>query len=163
MGAGKSSVGAALAIELDCDFIDLDFVVEHKAGLPIAEIFASQGEQAFRRIESEALDQVLAATTRRRVVALGGGAYVQAGNRDRIARSAALVVFLEVTLEEAARRIEGYANRRPLAADREAFAKLFHHRHPFYEQAHFRTDTTAKSIVTIAKELAAWVKEQERQ
>jgi shikimate kinase len=163
MGAGKSSVGAALAGELGCDFVDLDSVVEHRAGQPVATIFAAEGEQGFRQLESEALDQVLSSGVERRVVALGGGTYAESGNRDRIARSRALVVFLEVALHEAARRVQHYAGKRPLAANPEAFAKLFEERRSAYEHAHFRTDTTNKPITTIAKELAAWVREQERQ
>ena len=53
MGAGKSSVGHALAHELRCDFIDLDVVVERFAGKPIAEIFKTLGEPAFRKLEAE--------------------------------------------------------------------------------------------------------------
>lgn len=161
MGAGKSSVGALLAADLGCDFVDLDAVIEHKARQPIPEIFAGRGEAEFRRLESEALDWVLSAGVSRRVIALGGGAYVQAGNRERIARSTALVVFLEVTLEEAERRVRVYGKQRPLTADRDAFARLFAERDSFYRQAHFSLDTTNKSIVTIAKELAAWVREQQ--
>jgi shikimate kinase len=163
MGAGKSSVGAALASELGCSFIDLDTVVEESAGQPAAAIFGTEGEQRFRQLESEALDQVLSTGTERRVVALGGGAYAQSGNRDRIARSGALVVFLEVELDEAMRRVGHFAGTRPLAANREAFARLFEERRSAYKQAHVRTDTTNKPITTIAKELAAWFREQERQ
>jgi shikimate kinase len=163
MGAGKSSVGAALASELGCSFIDLDAVVEENAGQPAAAIFGTEGEQRFRQIESEALDQVLSTGTERRVIALGGGTYAQSGNRDRIARSGALVVFLEVELEEAMRRVGDFVGTRPLAANREAFARLFEERRSAYGQAHVRTDTTNKPITTIAKELAAWFREQERQ
>jgi len=163
MGAGKSSVGAALASELGCNFVDLDAVVEQRAGQPVAAIFSAEGEQRFRQLESEALEQVLSTGIECRVIALGGGTYVQAENRDRIARSSALVVFLEVALEEAIRRVRYFAGKRPLSANREAFAKLFEERRPAYEQAHFRTDTTNKPIMAIAKELAAWVREQERQ
>ncbi len=162
MGAGKSSVGAALADELGCGFIDLDAVVEQSAGRPVAEIFEAEGEQRFRQLESAALEQVLSNGNRRRVIALGGGTYARAENRDRIAGSSARVVFLEVTLEEARRRVQRFSGR-PLAANREAFAKLFEERRPAYEQAHFRTDTTNKPILTIAKELAAWVRELDRQ
>jgi shikimate kinase len=163
MGAGKSSVGAALASELGCSFVDLDAFVEHAAGQPVAAIFDAVGEPRFRQLESEALDRVLSTATERRVVALGGGTYVGAENRHRIAQSGALVVFLEVALEEALRRVRLFAGSRPLADNREAFAKLFEERRSAYELAHFRTDTTNKPITTIAKELAAWVREQERQ
>ena len=163
MGAGKSGVGAALAGELGCGFVDLDAVVELHAGRSIAAIFSAEGERRFRLLEAEALDQVLSSGGKRRVIALGGGTYAQSENRERIGRSGALVIFLEVELEEALRRIEYSSGKRPLAASREEFAKLFDERRSSYELAHFRTDTTNKPITTIAKELAAWVREQERQ
>ncbi len=163
MGAGKSSVGALLARELGWNFIDLDAFLEHRSGQSIAAIFSALGEQRFRQLESEALDQVLANDTKRQVIALGGGTYAQAENRDRIARSGALVVSLDVELEEARRRVRRCAGERPLAANREAFAKLYEERRPVYQLAHFRMDTSHKPITSIAKELAAWVREQERQ
>lgn len=155
-------MGRALANELECEFADLDAVVEDRAGQSIAAIFASQGESNFRKLEFEALREVLSADSRRRVVALGGGAYIQRSNRQLIAGSSARVVFLEVSLEEATRRIERFGEQRPLATDRKLLEKLFHERRPFYEQAHYRADTTSKSVERVAKELAAWVREQER-
>ena len=162
MGSGKSSVGPVLARELGCDFIDLDSVVEHRAGKPISKIFAGQGEQSFRRLESEALDETLSHELGNCVLALGGGAYAQAGNRERIARSSGRVIFLEVALHEATRRVKKTGGVRPLAADRQHLETLFHERQPFYQQAHFRIDTTNKSVETVAKELAAWIRKQER-
>jgi shikimate kinase len=162
MGAGKTNVGAALAGELGCSFVDLDSIVEQRAGRPIAAIFSAEGEQQFRRLESDALEQVLANGSRRRVIALGGGTFAQSENRERITRSGAVVIFLEVELEEALRRIQDSSGERPLAASGKDFAKLFAERRASYELAHFRTDTTNKPITTIAKELAAWVREQER-
>ena len=73
MGAGKSSVGAALARELGCSFVDLDAFLEHRTGQSVAAIFSAVGEQRFRQLESEALDQVLSNATKRQVIALGGG------------------------------------------------------------------------------------------
>jgi shikimate kinase len=163
MGAGKSSVGAVLARELGCSFVDLDDFLENRTGQSVAANFGALGEQRFRQLESEALDQVLANGTKRQVIALGGGTYAQAENRDRIARSGALVVSLEVELEEARQRVRRCSGERPLAANREAFAKLYEERRPVYELAHFRTDTSHKPIIAIVKELAAWVREQERQ
>ena len=61
------------------------------------------------------------------------------------------------------RRVGHFSGKRPLAANREAFARLFEERRTAYEQAHVRTNTTNKSITAIAKELAAWFREQERQ
>lgn len=163
MGAGKSSVGRALAKELGCEFIDLDSLLESRVGKTIAEIFASSGEQSFRKLESQVLGDVLKAQAPRSVIALGGGAYVQHSNRELISRSPGLVVYLEVSLEEAVRRIQSFGRQRPLASDLEHLEKLFHERRSAYEQAHFRTDTTNKSVESVAKELAAWIRKQERE
>ncbi len=162
MGAGKSSVGHALAHELRCDFIDLDAVVERRAGKPVAEIFRTQGEPAFRKLEAEALDEVLTGESNC-VVALGGGAFIQAVNRERIARCAGRVVFLQVSFEEALQRIATAGGARPLAASRELLEKLFQQRESAYLQAHFRTDTTGKSVAEVVGEVAAWLREQEWQ
>lgn len=163
MGAGKSSVGRVLARELDCGFVDLDQVIESRAGRTIVEIFAGGGESVFRRFESQALGDLLANGSTRTIIALGGGTYVQPSNQELIARSTGRVVYLEVSLEEAFRRLQGFGKERPLAADAEGFERLFHQRRPVYEQAHFRMSTTDKTVEQVAKELAAWVREQDRQ
>ena len=159
MGAGKSSVGFALARELGCDFIDLDVLIERRAGKRIAEIFEKFGEPAFRQMEAKALDEVLSGEASC-VIALGGGAFTQPANRERIARSAGRVVFLEVSFEEAVRRIESAGGTRPLAASRELLQKLFRQRESAYVQAHFRSDTSGRSVAEVVREVAAWVREQ---
>ena len=77
MGSGKSTVGRALADELGWHFIDLDEEIERQQGCTISSIFDSQGEPAFRKVESEALHKVVRAiqSGRPHVVALGGGAW----------------------------------------------------------------------------------------
>ena len=157
MGAGKSSVGRALATRLGCSFVDLDNIVEAKAGRTIAEIFASDGEAEFRKLESEALREVLSSGGERRVIALGGGAYMRSSNRELIARSPALVVYLEVSFKEAARRIGSFNGERPLATDWDRLQSLYNERRAIYEQANFRTDTTDKPVERVVEEVAAWV------
>src|SRR5262245_53028559 len=78
IGSGKGGVGPALAARLHFEFRDTDESVERTAGMKISEIFARDGEAAFRRLESEAL---LALPTHRHVIALGGGAVVSPENR----------------------------------------------------------------------------------
>src|SRR6185295_10159790 len=75
MGSGKSTVGPMLAEQMGWEFVDLDAAIEQANGVAITEIFATRGEEEFRRIEHEALrEQVRAAERGRpRVVALGGG------------------------------------------------------------------------------------------
>jgi len=82
MGAGKTSVGQALARRLGWGFVDLDQQIERRAGRTIAEIFAGSGEDAFRRIETAVLRELLAKLGHGSplVVALGGGTPVREEN-----------------------------------------------------------------------------------
>ena len=134
MGAGKSTAGRALAARCAVPFVDCDEVIEQEHG-PIDAIFAEGGEQAFRSLEQEAvlraLDEALASA---RVVALGGGAVTSEAVRRRLA-AFAHVVWLDVPLEDAWRRVgAGEEASRPLARDREAFAALFAQRRALYEE-----------------------------
>src|SRR5215471_18125932 len=84
MGAGKSSVGRALALRLGWLFQDLDDVIERSQGKSVAGIFAEAGESGFRAIESQALHRLLTTSGGERcrcIVALGGGAFAQPQNR----------------------------------------------------------------------------------
>ncbi|MGH9000821.1 MAG: shikimate kinase, partial [Acidimicrobiia bacterium] len=92
MGSGKSSVGRRLARRLGRSFVDTDQLVEARRGLPIAEIFAADGEAAFRALESSAVAEALGASPPA-VVAFGGGAILDPANRER-ARAGAVVVWL---------------------------------------------------------------------
>jgi len=111
MGSGKSRVGRALASRLGWDFVDTDERVEKAAGMKVSEIFARDGEAAFRRLESEAL---AALPERRCVVALGGGAVVSAENR-RVLHGKGRLVWLDAAPETLAERI-GDSQKRPLLA-----------------------------------------------
>src|SRR5262245_57960404 len=111
MGSGKSRVGRALASRLGWDFVDTDELIERAAGMKVAEIFAREGESAFRRRESETLAGL---PTLRTVVALGGGAVISADNR-RVLREKGRLVWLDASPETLAGRI-GESQKRPLLA-----------------------------------------------
>jgi len=110
MGSGKSAVGALAASLLDYEFVDLDVRIEIAAGLSMPDIFNRQGEGAFRQLETDALAQV---EQERVVVALGGGAFSRAENREMIAKLG-ISVWLDPTLDELARRLALRAEGRPL-------------------------------------------------
>ena len=83
MGSGKSSVGRELARQLDWDFVDLDTRIESRERQTVPEIFRERGETGFRLAETDALRDLLAESGQpNRVVALGGGAFVQERNRE---------------------------------------------------------------------------------
>jgi shikimate kinase len=113
MGAGKSTVGPAVAARLERPFLDLDALVEARAGRPIAAIFAEDGESGFRAREHDALEGL--ADAEPSVVACGGGVVVDDRNRPLL-RRLGTVVYLRVTAEEALARVGAEGAGRPLLA-----------------------------------------------
>jgi shikimate kinase / 3-dehydroquinate synthase len=112
-GSGKSTVGKFLAKKLELRFVDLDVVIEQKAGMPISDFIAKVGEPAFRDAESTALQDVLNGDGR--IIALGGGALLRDENR-ALAESAGTIVCLYAKLETLLARLSDDDNRRPLLA-----------------------------------------------
>lgn len=132
MGSGKSSVGRRLAKRLGMPLIDLDDYIVAKAGKSIPEIFAGQGEEAFRDMESEALKEVLGQSA---IIATGGGAILREENRALMKRHPP-VIWLKASPEFLAERIDGDSNR-PLIAAGETLKKLqalAEVRYPLYEE-----------------------------
>lgn len=150
MGSGKSSVGKVLAKKLACRFIDLDAEIVETAGRSINEIFAGEGEQAFRTLESAQLERVLA-TEGRCVIATGGGAVIDQRNREML-RKHGVVVNLKVTLEQVMERLQGCDDRPLLAGERapERVRALLEGREQFYADADIRIDTDGKSVEDVA-------------
>ena len=129
MGAGKSTVGDELAESLGRPFVDIDREIEREE--PIARIFETGGEAAFRLRESKhALDAL--ASSRPAVIALGGGAVGTDQIRSAL-RERALTILVEVDAEEAWRRVAG--SDRPLGQDEAAFRTLYEQRRPLYDDA----------------------------
>jgi shikimate kinase len=157
MGSGKTTVGARLAERLGWSFADLDELVVRAAGASVAEIFAREGEEGFRRRETEAVRA--AAAERRAVIATGGGAACREENLASML-GAGRVVALAVSPGEAVRRT-GARSGRPLldgSADPLAAATaLLARREPFYARAHLRVDTDGltpdEAVEAIVREL----------
>ena len=127
MGAGKTTVGRLLAARLNQPFIDLDRAIEEDGHRPVKEIFAAEGEAAFRAIEHQALARVLAGPDL--VLAVGGGAVEHPDSRRLL--SAVDVVYLQVGYAEALARVGGDA-RRPMLA-RPDLAEVYRRRLAGYE------------------------------
>jgi len=116
MGAGKTAVGRALARSWHVKFLDSDDAVEHLTGQSVTELFRTEGEAAFRRVEHRAIRRSLA--SHRGVLALGGGALTNPGTvaRLEVYRAAGgQVVFLDVSVDQAFARIGTLAERPMLA------------------------------------------------
>ena len=168
MGAGKSSVGRALAKRLGWAFEDLDERIERHEDRTVAEIFRESGEGEFRRAEHEMLKQILAEIGQEggRILALGGGAFIEDRNLKMIRKSGVPTIFLDAKVEELWRRCCAQTGRegvaRPLLRDGAAFSGLYDLRKPHYLKASIRHETDDKTIDRIAAELAEILTRSER-
>ena len=152
MGAGKSSVGKALARRLRTEFLDVDERIMAEMGKTVAEIFATEGEQAFRKRESMAIRDAVSVPGR--VIATGGGSFLDDDNRKRL-KAYAPVVFLDISPATALARL-GRDTSRPLlpGVDREkAVTELMESRRPAYLQADFRVSTENRTPARVAEEV----------
>lgn len=129
-GAGKSVVGRELAGMLGVPFIDLDEQIEREAGKQVQEIFAQDGEAAFRALEAQSL--VKAGTNDPAVVACGGGVVLEQANRIAL-RNTGIAVYLDVPLEQLEARVRPAADR-PLIRETGDLAKLLAARGPLYRE-----------------------------
>lgn len=134
MGSGKSTVGPLVAEQLGWRFVDADEAIEADAGCTIAEIFAREGEAAFREREAAAVARLL--LDDRLVLALGGGAIEREATRHLLASDAGtLLVHLEVALATTLRRCGESDATRPVLADRANLAARYERRLPLYREA----------------------------
>jgi shikimate kinase len=155
MGAGKTTVGRALAKSLRWNFLDLDDVIEQREHRSVAEIFAASGEPAFRQMESAALAALLQDQQAGRdlILALGGGAFVQKQNRDALNAAGAITLLLEAPVEELRRRCQAEHKARPLAQQDARFQELFAARRADYALARFTVQTLDKSVRQVTAEI----------
>jgi shikimate kinase len=138
MASGKSSLASALAQRLACDAVDLDDEITRTYGRSPGEIISQDGESEFRALESESLRRVLEKGSR--VIALGGGAWTIAENRELIAEFDCFTVWLDVPFEICWKRIGEAGVHRPLALDREAAERRFEARRSLYSLADLRLE-----------------------
>ena len=160
MGAGKSSVGAALGRRLNWNFEDLDDRIERRERRTVAQIFRESGEPAFRRAERSALQDVVEGIhDQARVVALGGGAFVQGSSAELLRSSGVPIIFLDAPVEELWERCCRQANEaaaeRPLLRSLDHFRELHEKRRPQYCEASLTIETGGRTVDEIADEIAA--------
>lgn len=154
MGSGKTTIGRHLAHRLGWSFFDLDDEIEAAEKTTIAELFDTRGELEFRFIESEMLRQHVRSIERGRpaVLALGGGAFAEAANRDLILQNG-IAIWLDCPFDRVQRRV-GDASARPLARDPQRFAALYESRRAIYALADVRiaieSDDPALALDAIA-------------
>lgn len=154
MASGKSALGRLVAERAGRELVDLDARIERRAGRSVSQIFAEQGEAAFRALEAEALGDVLRAA-QPAVIALGGGALLSRAQRLR-AMDAAVVVTLSASVDETLRRAQRQPGQRPLlegAGARERIESLLELRAPAYAECHASLDTTSAAPEVLADRL----------
>ncbi|WP_440602590.1 shikimate kinase [Bacillus sp. GB_SG_008] len=156
MGAGKTTIGKALSCVLHIPVIDTDQRIEEKTKKIIRDIFSEEGEDVFRKYESEVL-QLL--PTKDCIITTGGGIVEKAENRQWM-KEHGTVIYLYCDPYVIAERIAGDTTR-PLFQKENipSFIEKFEKRQAYYEEAVLKIDTTNKSIETIVQEIQAQIKE----
>ncbi|MEA4943298.1 MAG: shikimate kinase [Propionicimonas sp.] len=152
MGAGKTTVGRALADRLGLPFVDTDQIIEQAAGLTIAEIFEGYGEPGFRELEARVVTDRLAGPDA--VLALGGGAITT--ETVRRALTGHQVVLLDISLADTLRRIGGDPGRPML--HRPDLAEIFAARAGLYREiASVRLPVAGRSEVDLVESITTWL------
>jgi shikimate kinase / 3-dehydroquinate synthase len=151
MGAGKTSVGQAVAQRLGRDFVDMDIAIEEEEGMPVSKIFETRGEMYFRNREAIWCERL--ASRDNLVIATGGGALVNASNRLQF--KDAFVVCLDATPNEIYNRLNGQTTRPLLASanPQQRIVELMSARRDAYAQIEWHLDTNGKTIEQVADEI----------
>jgi shikimate kinase len=161
MGAGKTTLGRALAQRLGREFVDCDRVLVERTGVAVATIFEIEGEEGFRRRESAVLAEM--AKRDACVIATGGGIVLDPSNR-RMLRESGTVVYLRARAESLWERTR-HDSSRPLLTTpdpRARIAELLEAREPLYKEcAHLVIDTGAQSASTLVGRVLAALREHE--
>ena len=162
MGVGKSSVGKRLAALLHCPFFDADDEIEKAAAMTIPEIFTAYGEDYFRDGERRVIARLMEEADGHRVIATGGGAFVNPETRALILERG-IAVWLDSDVDTLVERTARKDNR-PLLKQgnpRETLARLRDERRPFYEQAPIHVLSTSgphgRTINKVLKGIEQWL------
>lgn len=148
-GSGKTTVGKQLARRLGVPFVDTDQVIEQRIGCSIPEFFAREGEDCFRDLEQQVIDQLT--VQKIGVLSTGGGAVLRSANRQHL-HGRGRVVYLKSSPAELFRRLKNDKTR-PLLQVADPLAKLkalYSERDPLYrETAHFVLETGKPSVAAL--------------
>lgn len=153
MGSGKTTIGASLASELNCNFADTDQLISQDQGKSINEIFVEDGEAHFRMVEeSIVIDALLESEG---VLSLGGGAILSDATQQALRQTRGLKVFLDISLSAVAPRV-GFNTERPLLLvnPRQKWQELMNVRRPIYESlADFTIDVSNLKVDEIVTQI----------
>lgn len=153
MGVGKSRIGRELAHELMLHFIDLDGYIERETGLTIADIFRHLGEETFRRLEAEAVSELVHKDFM--VLSLGGGTFMSPENRGKLLNRG-IVVALWASPETIFERVSRKPGKRPMLEGEDPLGRvqrMFSEREPIYRQAHIHVSTDGRRVQEVVEEI----------
>ncbi|MCH7689869.1 MAG: shikimate kinase [candidate division Zixibacteria bacterium] len=162
-GSGKSTVGKLLAKKLNCSFVDIDKHIESKSRKTILNIFKTDGEKAFRKLESAAIKNLFAETAKAKpkVIALGGGAFENRATRQLISENG-ISVWLRCSISELYERLRKHSDRPKLTdkkntlsarRPKETIQKLLLERKDNYARADLRVTSSGKTANRVALEI----------
>ena len=146
MGCGKSAVARVLAECLDCPMVDLDHLITQREGRTPGQIIAEAGEPEFRAAETRTLGELLG-NGFAGVLAVGGGAWIEAANRRLLSENGALTIWVDAPFELCWQRIQSANDFRPLAPTKERAMMLFNSRRATYALAKVQVETGAYETV----------------
>ena len=158
-GAGKTTIGRHLARRLHVRFVELDRRIEKAADMSLSELFSMYGEEHYRRLEREALAQLL--SERRSMVLAAGGGIVASPDTFALLKKHATTVWLRASPEDHWNRVVRQGDRRPMADHPQAMADLralLASREPLYATAHHTVDTSGRPIGPIVDQITALVR-----
>ena len=152
MGTGKTAIGKLLAEKLNMKYVDMDDIIEEKEKISITEIFATQGEPYFRKVESEVAKEI--AEKQGLVVATGGGVVLNPENIKMLEKTG-VGICLSASAETIYNRVK-HETHRPLLQVKDPLKKivdLLKYRAPYYARVSHQIDTTAMSIPKIVERI----------
>lgn len=158
-GAGKSTLGRSVAAEFQVPFIELNDVVEAKAGMPIGEIIALYGQEGYRKLEADSLTETIK-RHHRAVIAVAGGIVSEQTTFSRVL-SGSHTIWLKATAGDHMERVRGQGDIRPINGNPKAMVQLrqiLKERETHYAQANHVLDTSGKTVASSYKELSDLVR-----
>jgi len=160
-GAGKTTLGSALAAEMHCPFVELDREIEREAGISLSEVFLLYGQTGYRRIERRCLEREIANHTEM-VMTVGGGIVSEAETYNLLLQHC-FTVWVRASPDEHMARVVAQGDLRPMQGHDEAMAdlrRILDAREPLYQKADVTLDTTGEdpetSLSKLRQAVAAW-------
>ena len=152
MGVGKTTIGKLVAQKLLRPFVDIDEEIEKEFGMPVSQIFKEIGEKAFRDREKQIIAEL--AEQERKVISLGGGAFLQEEIR-KICLSSCIVIHLDLSLESWKERLSLIFDSRPVLHGKsiDEMEELYNNRQEIYALHHLKISTDNQSADNIAEQI----------